>query len=172
MKARHATLGVTLLAAGWLSWFGDNTSGTTIVPPAQRNGSAGLPAKTVAAPVSAPAILELRARGELIGSASGAAETLFGSHSWTPPPPPPPMMVNAPPPPKPSAPPLPFIYLGKKLENGKWEAYLARGSDTYVVREKSMIDGTYRAESITPSTLTITYLPLQQVQTLTIGWAE
>jgi hypothetical protein len=170
MKARHAAVGVTLLATGWLSWFGDNTSGTTIVPPAERNGSAGFPGKTVAAPVPALAILELRARSELIGSASGPAETLFGSQSWTPPPPPPPLVAPAPP--KPTAPPLPFIYLGKKLENGKWEAYLARGSDTYVVREKSMIDGTYRAESITPSTLTITYLPFKQVQTLTIGWGD
>ncbi len=82
----------------------------------------------------------------------------------------PPVVVA--PPPKPTAPPLPFTYLGKKQENGKWEAYLARGGDTYVVREHSMIDSTYRAEAITPTTVTITYLPLKQVQKLAIGEAD
>ena len=175
MKALHAALSLTLMAAGWVSWSGGNTSGSTVVPPAARDGSDDLSTTVAAAPAPAPAsetaILELRARSELIGSASGPVHTLFDSRSWAPPPPPP-SQVKDPIPPKPTAPPLPFVYLGKKLENGKWEAYLARGSDTYVVREKSMIDRTYRAESITQTTLTITYLPLKQVQTLAIGGAD
>jgi hypothetical protein len=118
--------------------------------------------------------LQIRARRELIGSTVGPVEALFGSHSWTPPPPPPPPAprVVAAPPPKPTAPPLPFTYIGKKLENGNWEAYLARGTETYIVHNKTVIDDTYRAELIAPPSLTITYLPLKQVQTLTIGDAE
>jgi hypothetical protein len=169
MKARHAALALTLLATGWLNWLRDVPSGATLVSPTEGSDFAGRPARSVAAPVAAPAILELRARSELIGS-SGVPAALFDSHSWTSPPPP--VEVKAEPPPKPVAPPLPFIYLGRKLENEKWEVYLARGSETYVVREKSEIDGTYRAESITPSTLTITYLPLKEVQTLTIGGGD
>jgi hypothetical protein len=166
MKARHTALALTLLAAGWLNWFGDAPSGATLVLPTEGGDSAGRPVRRVATPGAAPAILELRARSELIGN-SGVPAALFDSHSWTSPPPP--VEVKVEPPPKPVAPPLPFIYLGKKLENGTWEIYLARGSETYIVREKSVIDGSYRAESITPSTLAITYLPLKEVQTLTIG---
>jgi hypothetical protein len=171
MKARHATLGVLFLAAVWLNWFGDDPSGVTFVAPTERSDRPGVPARTVAAPASPPAILPLRARSELMGGVDDPEQVLFGSHSWTPPPPPP-VEAKVEPPPKPVAPPLPFIYLGRKLENGKWEAFLARGGDTYVVREKSVIDGTYRAESITPTTLTITYLPLRQIQTMTIGGGE
>ncbi len=170
MKARHATLAVMFLAAVWLNWCGDDRSSATLVAPVERNDAPGVPGRTAVAPASSPAILRLRSRSELMGGSDEPDQVLFGSHSWTPPPPP--VEVKAEPPPKPVAPPLPFIYLGKKLENGKWEAFLARGSDTYVVREKSVIDGTYRAESITPTTLTITYLPLKQIQTMTIGGGD
>jgi len=171
MRARHLTLGVMFLAAAWLNWFGDDPSSAKLVAPVERADAPGVPARTAAAPASSPAILRLRSRSELMGGTDEQEQLLFGSHSWTPPPPPP-VEVKVEPPPKPVAPPLPFIYLGKKLENGKWEAFLARGGDTYVVREKSVIDGTYRAESITPTTLTITYLPLKQIQTMTIGGAD
>jgi hypothetical protein len=34
------------------------------------------------------------------------------------------------------APPLPFAYLGKKLEGGQWEVYLGRGEEVlFIVRE-------------------------------------
>lgn len=118
-----------------------------------------------------PEIVLVRDRAELIGGGdadNAGAAPLFASHSWTPPPPPPPPVVMAPPP-KPTAPPLPFTYIGKKEENGKWEAYLARNGETYVVREQSVIDGIYRADAITPNMLTMTYLPLKQVQRLAIG---
>lgn len=96
-------------------------------------------------------------------------ETLFGSQSWTPPPAPP-RQAAAPPPP--TAPPLPFTYLGKKSEDNQWEIYLARGSDTFIVREQTVIEGRYRIDAIKPPTLTVTYLPLNQVQTLTIGGTD
>ncbi|MDB5991300.1 MAG: hypothetical protein JWQ10_2703 [Herbaspirillum sp.] len=173
MKTRHLGLGVSLLAAAWLTWFGDKSPATAVVQPIEHSRSADAPAGpgATSAQTAARAIGKLRARDELIGNASGPADMLFGVQSWTPPPPPP-IKVNAGPPPKPVAPPLPFTYLGKKLENGTWEAYLARGNDTYVVREQNMIDKMYRAESIRPPTLTITYLPLKQIQTLTIGEAD
>jgi hypothetical protein len=173
MKARHLALGASLLAAGWLSLFGDRSPAGNVVSAVERSdaGSAGRPARTGGNAPREPVILALRDRAELFSGGDAPAGTLFVSHNWTPPPPPAPPVVVAPPP-KPTAPPLPFTYLGKKQENGKWEAYLARGGDTYVVREHSMIDGTYRAEAITPSTLTITYLPLKQVQKLAIGEAD
>jgi len=118
-----------------------------------------------------PVILALRNRAELIGGASAAnkGNGLFGSQSWTPPPAPPPP-PSAPPPP--TAPALPFTFLGKKLEDGNWEVYLGRGDNTLIVHEKTEIDATYRVESIKPPTITLTYLPLNQMQTMPIGGAE
>jgi hypothetical protein len=59
--------------------------------------------------------------------------------------------------------------IGKAYENGAWEVYLARGAKTYIVRPKTVIDGTYRVDAIAPPILTLAYLPLNQVQQLNIG---
>ena len=118
------------------------------------------------------AIARLVPRATLIGaSAEGVGEGengLFARHDWTPPPPPP---SNAPPAPSapPGAPPLPFTYLGKSLQNGVWEIYLARGHRTYAVRDGANLDGAYRVDAIRPPLLMLTYLPLEQPQQLTIG---
>ena len=80
--------------------------------------------------------------------------------------PPPPL---PPPPPPPSAPPLPFTFLGKAVSNGQGEVFLARGSETLIVRDKMVLDGVYRIDVIAPPGMTMTYLPLNQVQQLNIG---
>jgi hypothetical protein len=122
------------------------------------------------------AILALVPRDVLIGDGDGAfgqgqnGAGPFAHQDWTPPPPPPPPPAPAPPPPPPTAPPLPFSFIGKSVADGAWEVYLARGDRTYIVREKGfVIDGTYRVDVIAPPVLTLTYLPLNQVQQLNIG---
>lgn len=69
----------------------------------------------------------------------------------------------------PEVPALPFSYLGKKYQDAKWEVYLAIGDQTYIVREGSVINQTYAVNAIRPPTLTLTYLPKKQMQTMTIG---
>jgi hypothetical protein len=64
---------------------------------------------------------------------------------------------------------LPFTFIGKSVAAGNWEVYLARGDRTYVVRDKAVIDGTWRVDAIAPPLLTLTYLPLNTVQQLNIG---
>ena len=113
-------------------------------------------------------------RAVLIGDSDeqfrqGGNGAVFGRQDWTPPPPPP---QPAPPPPPPSAPPLPFTFIGKSVGGGVWEVYLARGDRTYVVRDKEVIDGTWRVDAIAPPVLTLTYQPLNQVQQLNIGVFE
>lgn len=130
------------------------------------------PREAPAAGAAKPAthILRLLPRHALVrldGLKEGAGG--FGVRDWTPPPPPPPAPVAPPPPPPPTAPPLPFTLLGKALENGVWEVYLARAGQTYIVKPKTVIDGTYRVDAIAPPLLTLTYLPLNQVQQLNIG---
>ncbi|AKU22009.1 hypothetical protein MJ904_14515 [Massilia sp. MB5] len=135
-------------------------------PPAEAPPAAG--GKTAGAANSA--ILRLIPRALLIGEAGEASfksgEGVFLGQNWNPPPPPP---VAPPPPPPPSAPPLPYSYIGKSVADGEWEVYLSRGDRTYIAHQKQVIDGTYRIDRIAPPELTITYLPLNQVQQLNIG---
>jgi len=186
VKPRHAILALALVGAGLLAAFGDRSPAGDIAEPAERRAVLArtpAPARAVAAPAAsakaadaAPAqpVLALVPRDVLIGDGDAAfgqgGAGPFAHQDWTPPPPPPPPPQPAPPPPPPTAPPLPFTFLGKSVGNGAWEVYLARGDRTYVVREKgAVIDGTYRVESIAPPVLTLTYLPLNQVQQLNIG---
>lgn len=180
MKPRHWVLAAALAVAAGLAAFGDKTPGTDVAEPAARApANAHARERQVESPQkgSAPVILRLVPRDELIGEKEDRFKNgeagLFGPQNWTPPPPPPssppPSLAPPPPPPPPSAPPLPFTFIGKSVSASGWEVYLASGARTYLVREKSVIDGLYRVDSIAPPTLTLTYLPLNQVQQLNIG---
>lgn len=70
--------------------------------------------------------------------------------------------------PPPSAPPLPFVYLGKLVDGDKLEIFVARGEDHYSVEKGKTIDGRYRVEKVTASAVTFIYLPLGTRQTLPI----
>jgi hypothetical protein len=190
MKPRHLVLGAALAGAALLAFFGDKPAGDDVAeavvrapapraaPAAPAAGRAVAPAASTATAGAAraegaaggPPVLALVPRDALIGDGDAAFRQgengVFGRQDWTPPPPPP---APAPPPPPPSAPPLPFTFIGKSVADGTWEVYLARGDRTYVVRDQSLIDGTWRVDAIAPPLLTLTYLPLNQVQQLNIG---
>jgi len=70
--------------------------------------------------------------------------------------------------PPPSAPPLPFTYLGKLLDGDKLEIFIAQGDDHYNVERGQTIDGRYRVEKVTATAVTFIYLPLGTRQTLPI----
>lgn len=196
MKPRHALSTIGLAIATWLAVFGNKASTADIAqpvvrPPSESAGhslssaqhpSASSPNRTPAtgkarndivilalisreAPKSNPATGAAPQKGQA-SAAKQATGDLFAYHDWTPPPPPP---SPAPPP---TAPPLPFTYLGKKIQDGVWEAYLARGEHTYIAREQTVIDNAYRVDSIRPPTLSLTYLPLNQAQTIFIGGTD
>lgn len=74
-----------------------------------------------------------------------------------------------PPPPAPTAPPLPFRYLGALFEDGGATVFLGDGQRTHVVRAGDTIDGRYRIDAITPKKVTFVFLPLDQRQELVIG---
>jgi len=73
------------------------------------------------------------------------------------------------PPPPPQAPPLPFTYFGKLVDDEKTTVFLARLDRNYVVRLGDTLDGTYRVEKIEEDRLVLTYLPLGAEQTLPFG---
>ena len=129
-------------------------------PPASVHGGAAAPSGTDAAQ-AAPADATPR-----------PAPELFAAHSWyvpPPPPPPPPPAPPPPPPPAPTAPPIPYEYLGKLADGHSVRVFLVRGDRPYTVIEGDVLDGSYKVKSITDTTMTFVYLPLNITQTLPVG---
>jgi Tfp pilus assembly protein PilP len=72
----------------------------------------------------------------------------------------------------PTAPPLPFRYVGKMIEDGELQVFLARGEESYSLRagqkKGQKVDEQYRVDKVTENRVTFTYLPLKTQQTLEI----
>ena len=105
-----------------------------------------------------------------IARAQPPAAELFGVKSWyvppPPPPPAPPAPVVVPVPVIPTAPPLPFIFMGRITEEDRVSVFLAKGDRAYIAAEGDVIEGTYKLEKIQPRQVTLRYLPLDTAQTL------
>jgi hypothetical protein len=67
-----------------------------------------------------------------------------------------------------AAPPLPFRYIGRMRANGKLEVLLMRGTKVYSIGRGGEIDGEYRVDRITESTISFTYLPLKTKQDMNL----
>jgi hypothetical protein len=182
MKRQHVIMGLALAGAAALFVFGDRQAASDVAEAVERKPAA--PRDDAAAKADKPGkpgdkevtILALRPRAELVGEAGEAVfdggDAVFLSQNWNPPPPKASLQPSGPPPPPPApmAPAMPFTYIGKAVGGGVWEVFLSRGADkTYVVREHTIIDGSYRVEKIAPPSMTMTYLPLNQVQQINIG---
>ena len=66
---------------------------------------------------------------------------------------------------RPEAPPLPFRYIGKLIEDGKTLVFLANGEESLAVQAGQKV-GDYRIDNLGEHELVITYLPLKTRQTL------
>lgn len=159
MKRRQLAMAFGLGGVCWL-WLqapAEPTATTAAVPGRLR---------TTGAPQ--PEVLGLRQRTGRAYDTWGGTRDLFAAQALPAPAgmaPPGAEPVVAPPP----APALPFAYLGKKIEAGEWEVFLAQGEQTFVVRAGSLIDSRYRIDAIAPSELRLTYLPLGETQVMAIG---
>jgi len=143
------------------SRFGASGSGVDVVeatPPASAPVTASPSSETVPPKVS-------RERFIVEGTADA-----FRTATWTPPPPPPPPPAApgiAPPPPPPTAPPPPFSFVGLlEQKSSRPTAFLAKGEALVIAAVGDVIDGTYRVESLSPAGIIVTYLPLNQRQSL------
>ncbi|UXH76059.1 hypothetical protein [Roseateles amylovorans] len=199
---RKLALGAALLTAAYLAIFGDKTpAGTVDVAPRAGSAAANserapvsrvMPAVPARAPNESPALNaagrttaapsgkpnpvldELIPRTELLPARSASAKTtrdLFAGVDWTPPPPPP-VKETPPPPAPPTAPPLPFQIMGKRQDGGQWEVFLNRGDQVLIVRKGSVVEDSYRIDDISPPSMTVTYLPLRQTLSLSVGEAR
>jgi hypothetical protein len=111
----------------------------------------------------------------------GRVNDLFANNAPPPPPairrapspPPAPAVVAAAAPaepaPRPTAPALPFRYLGKLVDGANVSVFLERNQDTLSVPVGGTIAGTYRVESVSESAVVFVYLPLGERQTLAIS---
>jgi hypothetical protein len=125
--------------------------------------------------MAAPARMEQSADrvhlDKLRGHASADhAEDAFAPRSWRKPAPKAPaatsaVVVVAPP----SAPPLPFTYMGRVLSEEISAVFLIQGERNLIVHEGDVIDATYRVEKLSDAGLTFTHLPTGMKQNLFIG---
>ncbi len=71
-----------------------------------------------------------------------------------------------------SAPPLPFRYVGRLVQNGRAEVLLMRGALLHSIAEGDEIDGEYRVERITAASIRFLYLPARVAQSLDVAAAS
>ena len=162
-----------VLAAGALASYGamhfsGGSADSRLIEPVTRSASnhqAGSN-KLASAAENLPKTIVPPARASLD---QAAASNLFASNSWLPPPPPaPPELAPAPPPP-PTAPPVPFNFVGLLQDQAKPTAFLAKDDKLLLVSAGDTLDGAYRIESVSASEIVLTYLPLNQRQSILIS---
>lgn len=105
------------------------------------------------------------------GDGDGAVAALFSAHSWfVAPPPPPPAPVVYQPPAAPTAPPLPFAFMGSyKSEGGGATYFLTAGDRVYDVKVGDTLDNTYSIDGVKAGQLLLTYMPLKIQQSIAVG---
>lgn len=172
---RWTLLLAALAGAAWLALFGERPQDRaappagTVVQPALRAPPPS--ARRATAVATLPPIEALRLRSELARAGTRRVPDLFAPAPWTAAAPRAVAAASAPasdrgpePPP-----PLPFRFIGKKLEAGRWEVYLMRGDSSSIAREGATLDASYRVDRIDPPTLWLTHLPSGRPQSLAIG---
>jgi hypothetical protein len=159
---------VAALVAGYVI-FGPKEPAS--VEPARRGASAAAHVPHAAAASSAPVVrsLLLLAHRVVDQTASGS---LFATHSWytPPPPPPPPPPVAAVAPAAPTAPPLPYQFIGSYKPDGQAPVFfLTSGDRVYDVHVGDTLDNNYSVDSFDKGQLVLTYKPLNIKQQLLAG---
>ena len=96
--------------------------------------------------------------------ADPTAATGFAATSWQPLPSK--AQAAAEPPPVPVAPPFPYAYLGGLSEDGVRTTFFTQGERVLPVKAGDTVDAVYRVDQMTETLMTLTYLPLNQSQTL------
>jgi hypothetical protein len=69
----------------------------------------------------------------------------------------------------PTAPPMPFQFIGRLDDHTDLQVFLQNGEKIYVVRKGDVIDETWKIERISDMELSLVYLPLHLSQTLSVG---
>lgn len=68
-----------------------------------------------------------------------------------------------------AAPPMPYRFIGRMVDDGQLKVFLLRDDTLYVVSPGDVIDGLYRVEGLVGDQLQLLYLPMDLSQSLTVG---
>jgi hypothetical protein len=165
-------IGLVLVAGALVSYgamvFSGGSAESGVIEPVTRSAGSH-PAgngKPAAAEAALPKTIAPPVRASLDQS---AASNLFAANSWLPPPPPPPKELPPPPPPPPTAPPMPFNFVGLLQDQAKPTAFLAKDDQLLLVTTGDTVEGTYRIDSVSAKEIVLTYLPLNQRQSILIS---
>ncbi|HKR45210.1 MAG TPA: hypothetical protein VJU59_37000 [Paraburkholderia sp.] len=138
----------------------------------RRTHPSGAAAKAAASASAAQASASAAAHAKLLSLRAPlsveSAHDPFTASSWLPPPP---VEVPAAPvrPPPPTAPPVPFAYVGQlDAKAAKPQVFLSNGDQLLIVSPGDVIDNQYRVESVSESDIVLTYLPLHERQVVAI----
>lgn len=168
MKARQWTLvgalGLTLAATWWAAQVDEGavTERAEVAEPVAR-------AQRSPAPVSRPrtAAADTAPAGELAiirepwpAAGSGLLQLPLAAQA---------RMQAAPAVFAPTAPPLPFTFVGSIERGGRRTVMLMEGDQLHLVGAREHIGEHYRVERVTPTQIEFTYLPMQQRQVLETG---
>ncbi len=168
LTLRVKVLIAVAIAVGIFMVVGPSGSGSTVLPAEHfRN----VEHAHGAAASSMPTTRELNLAANRVADAA-EARSLFETHSWLPPPPPPP--PPSPPvmraPVAPTAPPLPFAYMGSYFaDGGQIVFFVTRDNRIYDLKSGDSIDDTYKFDGPSANQLVFTYKPLNLQQTLAMG---
>lgn len=69
----------------------------------------------------------------------------------------------------PSAPPLPFRFMGRYTEDGRPAVFLLQADQTWVAQEGEMVAGNYKVERIDSNSIHMRFLPLNVLQVLELA---
>lgn len=165
-------LALTLVAVRWADKLTDVTEASAgAVAEATPRAHATPGAATTGQPGPAPALDLSKLRRAPVVDPNGDP---FGARSFRPDPPKAKTglalgAAAAAPQPPPQAPPLPFAYIGRLSEDRDTTVFLAMGERNLVLKPGDVIDNIYKLEEVNDSAVVLTYLPLSQRQTLSIG---
>lgn len=185
MKRSWIRLALLIVASASIAVTSANNDGGVAAKPARHAtsrsaevGAAHPPAHDAEKDIATPELrveLERLARPEPVQegvqAGEGGSNGVFAVTSWYVPPPPPPAQPP-PPPPKPTAPPLPFGYLGRYQESQSQIIMLVKGDRIYTVSAGDVIENTYRFEGMVDGRVELTYMPLNIRQSIDTGGAS
>jgi hypothetical protein len=169
--AVFGSLALTIAAVRWVD--GESEVPRANAAPTGEAAAASLPSNARASAPKPDSIALDLTRLKRSGAAPKAVDA-FGAKNWNPPPRKltpkevaAQQAVVAPPPPPPQAPPLPFTYVGMVGDEDETTVFLAQQDVNHAVKKGDVINGTYRVEEAEAGRVVLTYLPLDQRQTLT-----
>ncbi len=166
-------IGGALIAERVIALSGDDGDADVVVPAPAKRATAPSGSRTSGKAAAASVSLRLDRlddRQQALQDTDSVDQPpppgLFNATSWAPPPPP------APPPeaaPAPVAPPFPYEYMGKLLEDGVLTAFFMQGNRVLSLKAGDTVDSVYRVDQMTGEQMNLTFLPLKQSQVVRLG---